>query len=53
MAKNKTKTILKVNKKNVENEELPHELFLRTKQATKITNAFANNMSTDKNLVKL
>ena len=28
-AKNKTGTILRPNKKNVENEELPHELFLK------------------------
>ena len=46
-AKNKTGTILRLNKKNFEDEELPHELFLTTRQATKIRNAFANNMSTD------
>ena len=40
-AKNKTGTILRLNKKNVEDEELPHELFLTTRQATKIRNAFA------------
>ena len=42
-AKNKTKTILRLNE--YEDEELPHELFLTTRQATKI-NIFANNMST-------
>ena len=26
---------------------MPHELFLTTRQTTKIRNAFANNMSTD------
>ena len=45
-AENKTRTILGINKKNFENEEFPHELFLTTRQTTKIRNAFANNMST-------
>ena len=36
-----------------EDEELPHELFLTTRQKTKIRNAFANNMSTDIKLSKL
>ena len=39
--------MIKINKKNVQDEELPHELFLSTKQATKIRNSFANNISTD------
>ena len=30
-----------------EDEELPHALFLTTRQTTKIRNAIANNMSTD------
>ena len=51
-AKNKTGTILRLNKKNFEDEELPHELFLTTRQTTKIRNAFANNMSTDIKLSK-
>ena len=51
-AKNKTEAILKLNKKNLEDEELPHELFLTTKQTTKIRNAFSNNMSTDIKLSK-
>ena len=46
-AKNKTGTILRLNKKNFENKELPHKLFLTTIQTTKLRNAFANNMSTD------
>ena len=50
--KNKTGTILRVNKKNFEDEELPHELFLTTRQTTKIKNAFANNMSTNIKLSK-
>ena len=44
-ARNKTGTILRLNKKTFEDEELPHELFLTTRQTTKIRNA--NNMSTD------
>ena len=46
-AKNKTGTILRLNKKNFEDKELSHELFLTTRQTTKIRNAFAKNMSTD------
>ena len=35
-AKTKTGKILRLNKKNFEAEELPHELFLTTRQTTKI-----------------
>ena len=45
-AKNKTGTILKSSKKNFEDQELSHELFLTTRQKTKIRNAFVNNVST-------
>ena len=51
-AKNKTGTILRINKKNFEDEELPHELFLTIRYTTKIRNVFANNMSTDVKLNK-
>ena len=34
--KNKTGTILGINNKKFQDEELPHELFLTTKQTTKI-----------------
>ena len=44
--------MLRLNKKNFEDEELPHELFLTTSQTTKIRNAFADNMSTDIKLSK-
>ena len=47
-AKNKTGTVLRINKKNFQGKELPHELFLTTIQTTKIRNSFANNLSTDK-----
>ena len=46
-AKNKAGTILKINKKNFQYEELQHEFFLTTRQTTKIMNFFHNNMSTD------
>ena len=45
-AKNMTRQILRLTMKNFEDEELPHELFL-ARQTNKITNAFANHMSTD------
>ena len=38
-AKNKTETILRLNKKNFEDEDLPHELFPTRRQTTKIRNA--------------
>ena len=44
--------MLRLNKKNFEDEQLPHELFLTTCQTTKIRNAFADNMSTDIKLSK-
>ena len=42
--KNKLGATLRLNKKNFEDEELPDELFLTTRQTTKIRNAFAKNM---------
>ena len=53
VAKNKTVTVLTLNMKKFEDEELPHKLFLTTTQTAKIRNVFANNMSTDIDLVKL
>ena len=47
-----TGTILRINKKNCEDEELPHELFLTTRQKTKIRNTLISNMSTDIELRK-
>ena len=50
---NKLKSAAKIkkglifNKKIFEDEGLPNELFLATKQTTKIRNVFSNNMSTD------
>ena len=44
-AKNKTGTILRLNKKKFEDLEFPHKLFLTTGKTTKIRNAFANNVN--------
>ena len=41
-----------MNNKNFEDEELPHELLLTTRQTAKLKNAFANNMSADTKLSK-
>ena len=46
-AKNKIETMLRLNKKNFENKELPHELSLTTRQINKVRNVFADNISTD------
>ena len=46
VAKNNAETKLGINRKNFEDEVLPHELFLALGQRTKIRNAFASNMST-------
>ena len=43
-AKNKTGTILRSNKNNVENEELPHKIFLTPGQTGKMRNTFANDV---------
>ena len=50
--KNKTETLLRLNKKNFEDEELSHKIFLKTRQKTKLRNIFANKMSTDIKLSK-
>ena len=52
-AQNKARAILRLNKKNFEDEELPHELFLTTRQKTKLRNGSANNTQQIQNLVKL
>ena len=45
--KNKKGTILRLNKKKIEDEGLPHKLFVTTRQANKIRNGFLKNMSLD------
>ena len=51
-AKKKTWNLLRLNKKNFEDKELPHELLLASRQTTKIKDEFASNMSTDIKLSK-
>ena len=51
-AKSKTRTILRLNNKDFEDEEFPNELFLTTRQTTTLRNAVDNNMSTDIKLSK-
>ena len=49
-----TGTTLRITKKKFQDEELPNELFLTTRQKAEKRNAFANNMSMDmKNLSRL
>ena len=43
-AKNRARATLRITKKNFQEEELPHELFLTTRQKTNIRNVFAKNM---------
>ena len=43
-AKDKTGTTLRITKKNFQDDQLPHELFLTTRQKSKIRNVFANSM---------
>ena len=49
--KNKQGRTLRMNSRMF-NENLPHELFLTTRQTTKLRNAIENNMSTDIKLSK-
>ena len=50
--KDKTGTTLRMNLKMLDGNDLPHELFLTTRQKAKLKNAFNNNMSTDVKLSK-
>ena len=50
--KNQTWTILRMNIKMFNRDNLPDELLLTTRQKTKLRNAFEDNMSTDKNFSK-
>ena len=47
VAKNKTGTTLRMSLKMFDENDLPHELLLTTRQKSKLRNAFNNNMSTD------
>ena len=50
--KNKTGRTLRISLKTFDGNDLPHELFLTTRQKTKLRNAFNNNMSTHIKLPK-
>ena len=43
---------MKITKKNFQDDEVPHELFVRTRQKTKIRNAYVKNMLTYIKLIK-
>ena len=45
--KNKTGTTLRMSLKMLDENDLPHDLLLTTRQKTKLRNTFNNNMSTD------
>ena len=50
--KNNDSATLRINIKNFNKDELPHELLLTTKQSTKLRNAINNNMATGLKLSK-
>ena len=50
--KNIQETILRMDVKMLNGNNLPHELLLTTRQTTKLRNAIENNMSTDIKLSK-
>ena len=50
--KNQTGTTLRMSLKMLDENDLPHELLLATRQKTKLRNAFNNNMLTDIKLLK-
>ena len=50
--KDKTGATLRMNLKMFDENDLPHELLLTTRQKAKLINAFDNNMSTNLKLSK-
>ena len=50
--KDKTGTTLRTSFKMFDGNDLPHELWLTTRQKTKLRNAFNNNLSTELKLSK-
>ena len=50
--KNKQRTTLRMNARMFNGNNLPHELFLTTRQTTKLRNEIENNMATDIKLSK-
>ena len=49
-AKDKTAATLRISLKMFDENDLPHDLLLTTRQKTKLRNAFNNNISTDSKL---
>ena len=49
---NKAGTILRINEKNFQDVDLPHELFLTTRQSPEIRNGIAKNLRMDIKLSK-
>ena len=47
--KNNDSATLRIGIKNLNKEDLPHELLLTTRQNSKLRNAINNNMATDLN----
>ena len=47
VAKNNTEITLTITKKSLQDDELPHELYLTTRQKNKIKCTFTNNISKD------
>ena len=45
--KNNDSTTLRIGIKNLNKDELPHELLLTTRRSTKLRNAINNNMATE------
>ena len=50
--KNNDIATLRIGIKNLNKEDIPHELLLTTRQNTKLRNAINNNMATDSKLSK-
>ena len=50
--KNNDSTTLRIGIKNLNKEDLPHELLLTTRQNTKLRNAIHNNLATEIKLSK-
>ena len=50
--KNNDSATLRINIKNFNKDELPHDLLLTTRQSAKLRNAISNNMATDLKLSK-
>ena len=49
-AKDKTAATLRISLKMFDENDLPHDLLLTTRQKTKLRNVFNNNISTDSKL---